>query len=551
MVDLHSVQAIPTPSAVYNWRVYLSAAIASFAAFMIGYDSAFIGTTLALPAFKSEFGLDTKSTSEVNFLNANIVSTYQAGSFFGALFGYVVGQQLGRRIGLFIAAATFCLGAGLTCGANAERGLSLIYGGRVIAGFGIGIASNLTPIYTAEISPPAIRGRLVGLYEAGWQLGGLLGFWINYALNKTMAPSHKQWLIPFAIQLIPGGILLVGSFFLRESPRWLVSKGRREQATRNLCWLRKLDKEDQYLVDELNMMEDEHQRQVNSLGGAGFWAPFRTIFSSKSLTYRLLLGMSLFVWQNGSGINAINYYSPTVFKSIGVTGTSTSLFTTGIFGCIKTAVTFIWLFFLIDHAGRRKLLLIGSAGGSIAMWILGGYIAGAQPALHPTPTLSSGGIAAMAFFYIWTIFYSPSWNGTPWVVNAEIFDTSIRTLTQACASASNWFWNFLISRFTPQMFTSMVKCLKKTLTLGIWSLLFLCIVYATVDSICLLPHSRNKGNSLGRCQRAFPQRSIAQECSCGCPSRDQSQTRGGGSQSFHRREAWIPGGGEGPKCIIL
>src|SRR5579859_8051588 len=86
----------------------------------------------------------------------------------------VVGKK--ERLDYLNTAATFCLGAGLTCGANAERGLSLIYGGRVIAGFGIGIASNLTPIYIAEISPPAVRGQLVGLYELGWQLGGLLGF---------------------------------------------------------------------------------------------------------------------------------------------------------------------------------------------------------------------------------------------------------------------------------------------------------------------------------------------------------------------------------------
>jgi sugar porter (SP) family MFS transporter len=459
MVDLHKVNAIPTPKAVYNYRVYLCASIASFAAFMIGYDSAFIGTTLALPSFRSEFGLDKMAVTEVNFISANIVSTYQAGCFFGAIFGYPVGQLLGRKFGLLIAATTFILGAGMTCGANAARGLGLIYGGRIIAGFGIGIASNLTPIYTAEIAPPAIRGRLIGLYEAGWQLGGLLGFWINYALIQTMAASYTQWLIPFAIQLIPGGVLFIGVFYLVESPRWLIQKNRREQGIRNLCWIRKLSEEDDFLRNEIKAIEFELESRRAVVGGDGFWSPFKTIFRSRRLVYRLLLGGSLFIFQNGSGINAINYYSPTIFKSIGVTGTNTSLFTTGIFGCIKTGVTFIWLMYLVDNVGRRELLMIGSAGGSISMWIVGGYIAGAKPQLHPSPTLSPGGVAAMAFFYIWTVFYSPSWNGTPWIVNAEMFDTSIRTLTQAFASAGNWFWNFMISRFTPQMFTSMVSLL--------------------------------------------------------------------------------------------
>lgn len=161
----------------------------------------------------------------------------------------------------------------MTCGANGDRGLSFIYGGRVVANFGIGIASNLTPIYTAEIAPASIRGRLVGLYEAGWQLGGLLGFWINYALNQTMVPSHRQWLIPFAIQFIPGGLLFIGAFFLRESPRWLISKNRREHALRNLCWVRKLDKNDLYLIEEIKAMDEEHERQQNAVG-AGFWGPF-------------------------------------------------------------------------------------------------------------------------------------------------------------------------------------------------------------------------------------------------------------------------------------
>jgi MFS family permease len=169
----------PTPKAVYNWRVYYCAAVAAFCAVMIGYDSAFIGGSIALASFKSEFNWKQYSTDEANLVSANIVSVYQAGAFFGSFGAYIAGHFLGRKKGLQIFSGIFILGAGLMLGANGQRGLGLIYGGRVLAGIGVGGASNLTPIYIAELAPPAIRGRLVGLYEMGWQIGGLVGFWIN------------------------------------------------------------------------------------------------------------------------------------------------------------------------------------------------------------------------------------------------------------------------------------------------------------------------------------------------------------------------------------
>lgn len=236
-----------------------------------------------------------------------------------------------------------------------------------------------------------------------------------------MEPSHKQWIIPFAIQLVPAGCLLIGAFWIKESPRWLFMNGHREKAMKNLCWIRNLSPDDLYIVEEVAAIDAQIEADRIAIG-SGFFRQFVALKDRKVL-WRFLLGGLLFLFQNGSGINAINYYSPTVFKSIGITGTSTGFLTTGIFGVVKTVVTVFWLLWLIDRLGRRNLLMIGAAGGSVCMWIIGAYIklSNVDGETKTSGGPDSGGIAAVFFFYLWTAFYTPSWNGTPWVINSEMF----------------------------------------------------------------------------------------------------------------------------------
>lgn len=181
------VEDRPTPPAVYNWRVYVLALVASCGSNMIGYTSAFIGTTITMDSFKKEFGMDTKTTEERNLISENIVSFFIAGAFFGALITYVLSHWVGRKSCLAVASGVFILGAGLQCGANGDRGLGIMYAGRILNGLGTGVASNIVPIYLSELAPPAIRGRLVGLYELGWQIGGMVGFWINVSVKAYLS----------------------------------------------------------------------------------------------------------------------------------------------------------------------------------------------------------------------------------------------------------------------------------------------------------------------------------------------------------------------------
>ncbi|KAH8882186.1 general substrate transporter [Thozetella sp. PMI_491] len=447
------VEERSTPPSVYNWRVYVLAIVASCGSCMIGYTSAFIGTTINLASFQSEFGLDELAKADVNLINENIVSLFVAGAFFGALFTYCMSYFIGRKQCLAIGAAIFSLGAGLQCGANSGNGLGILYAGRVLSGLGTGVASNIIPIYISELSPPAIRGRLVGLYELGWQIGGLVGFWINYGVEQHIPSSHKQWIIPFAVQLIPSGLLLLGSLWIRESPRWLFLQDRRSQAIENLCWIRQLEPTHVYITEEIAGIDKVYEMQKATVG-TGFWQPFQALGARPHLQWRLFLGCMLFFWQNGSGINAINYFSPTIFLSIGVESNTVNLMT-GIFGVVKAVMTFVWLLFLVDQLGRRKLLLLGAVTGSICMWVIGTYVCVVQPTEHPQDHLSGSGIAAIVFFYLWTAVYTPTWNGTPWVINSEFFDPNFRSLASGATTASNWLFNFLVSRFTEQMFEAM------------------------------------------------------------------------------------------------
>ncbi|GKT42988.1 putative quinate permease [Colletotrichum spaethianum] len=447
------VEERPTPPSVYNWRIYVLACIASCGSCMIGYTSAFIGTTVALDSFRREFGIDKLSTSERNLISENIVSLFVAGAFFGALLTYCLSYSIGRKWCLAIGATTFSLGAGLTCGANGRLGLGILYAGRVFSGLGTGVASNIIPIYISELAPPAIRGRLVGLYELGWQIGGMVGFWINYGVEAHIPSGHTQWIIPFAVQLIPSGLLLLGSMWIRESPRWLFLKDYRKEAMENLCWIRQLEPNDIYIQEEIAAIDKIYEMQKATVG-TGFWQPFQALAARPKLQWRLFLGCMLFFWQNGSGINAINYYSPTIFSSIGIDSNTVNLMT-GIFGVVKAIMTFVWLLFLVDQLGRRKLLLIGAVTGSICMWVIGAYVCIVDPTKNPQDHLTGSGYAAIVFFYLWTAVYTPTWNGTPWVINSEFFDPNFRSLAGGATTASNWLFNFLVSRFTEQMFEAM------------------------------------------------------------------------------------------------
>ena len=141
---------------------------------------------------------------------------------------------------------------------------------------------------------------------------------------------------------------------------------------------------------------------------------------------------------------------------MGISSTYTVDLMTGIFGVLKTVMTVLWLTVLVDKWGRRQLLVYGSIAGASCMYIIGALItASVSEGKTGGDSLSSQGIATIVMVYLWTTFYIPSWNGTPWVINAEMFPTASRNVGQVSASMANWLWTFIIARFTPDMISGM------------------------------------------------------------------------------------------------
>jgi sugar porter (SP) family MFS transporter len=397
---------------------------------MFGYDSAFIGGTLSLPSFRSLFGLADASSATRAALSSHIVSTFQGGCFFGVIICYLIVETLGARWTLMMCGAIFDIGTILQVSSSGQLGL--IYGGRVLTGkypqmiqkggtstdkhigLAVGASSLIVPAYISECSPPAIRGRLIGIFEIVLQFSQIIGFWVNYGVNNHISPtSNVQWRIPFALQFIPGSLLVIAMFFQPESPRWLAKKSKWSEARGVLSYLRQLPESDSYINWKVEAIKNQIEHE-NSGTGRSFLSKLREILTT-NVKKRLLIGMALMMIQNLSGSNALNYYSPSIFQSIGFVGTNVSLLATGIFGIVKASMTTIFMLFLVDRVGRRPALLVGSTGALVAMYYLGAYSKLSGSFSESGATRDAGAYVAIVMIYIFAVFYAVSWNGIPWI----------------------------------------------------------------------------------------------------------------------------------------
>ncbi|ORE19555.1 general substrate transporter [Rhizopus microsporus] len=402
-----------------------------------------------MPTFPTYFGMQGDPAT-VATMKGNIVSLLQAGCCAGALLVNFLADPLGRRWTIVLSSFVFIIGSILQV---AAQNLATMLAGRFFGGMGIGACSMLVPMYVAEIAPRKLRGRLGTLWQFLIVIGIMLSYWVDYGCLRHIPVSNTQWRVPLGIQIAPGGILCIGMVFLPESLRWLALHGRTDDVLKNLCRLRDLPADHPEILQELKEIEDaaELDRQAKS----GKWTE---LFQRENL-HRLFIGIMLQIFQQWTGSNAINYYGPDIFKSIGLDSNETEILATGVYGAVKVAFVFITFFFVDTRLGRRHTLMMGSVIMMVSFFVLGGMILGLEKDNNghlgvPGAVVGAKGYIAMVCIYIFAIGYECSWGPIVWIVCSEIYPTRLRAISLSITTAFNWAMNATLAKVTPIMMTN-------------------------------------------------------------------------------------------------
>jgi sugar porter (SP) family MFS transporter len=383
--------------------------ISALGGYLFGFDFAVISG--ALPFLQKQFSLDA-------YWEGFATGSLALGAIIGCLVAGTVSDKYGRKPGLLIAAAIFAVSS-LAMAFSPSR--DLFIGARFCAGIGVGMASMLSPMYIAEVSPAHLRGRMVAINQLTIVIGILITNLVNYTLRNN---GEDAWRWMFGLGFIPSALFFIGALWLPESPRWLMKAKKEVQA--NLV----LNK-----IGDWNFANDSLKQIERSLQGIT-----KTNYSDvfrKGVFPAVLVGIGLAVFQQLCGINTVFNYAPKIFESIGASQDD-QLLQTVFIGGVNLLFTILAMM-LVDKLGRKPLMLIG-AGGLTILYIIVVQLLGTRSANVSWFLLASIGIYAMSLAPV------------TWVLISEIFPNKVRGEATSIAVLSLWAAYFILVFTFPILF---------------------------------------------------------------------------------------------------
>ena len=388
--------------------LYIIAVIASLGGLLSGYDTGVISGALL-------FINDSWNLSDS--LQGILVSSVLIGAVIGAATNGVLADLFGRKKIIIATAIIFILGS-IAC-AFAPNIYVLILS-RLFVGFAVGIVNFVVPLYLSEVSPKHLRGTLVSLYQ--WAITS--GILFSYLINAIFAHAVYNWRWMLFAGVVPGTILLVGMLFLSDTPRWLVSKGREDEA-------RKVFKK---IEPDADVDTEIEQVKANIAQAETTDKKFRF---RKWMIMPFVVGIGIMFAQICTGINTIIYYAPTIFKTAGFDSNLGAIYATTGIGVVNFLMTIVAIYFT-DRLGRKPLLYFGLAGVMLSLFALGSAFQFEAILGDNLKWVTVGSLVT----YI--VCFAMSLGPIGWILVSEVFPLKIRGIAMSICTVSNFAFNFFV-----------------------------------------------------------------------------------------------------------
>ncbi|KAL2004763.1 hypothetical protein VTN00DRAFT_3291 [Thermoascus crustaceus] len=407
--------------------------VATMGFLLFGYDQGVMSGIISDPAFNDMF----TATKGDNTMQAAVTAVYEVGCLVGAIFALLFGDRLGRRWMIVLGATIMIVGVIIQVTAFPNHiPLLQFFFGRVITGIGNGMNTSTIPTYQAECSKTSNRGLLICIEGGVIAIGTAIAYWIDFGAHY--GPPDLVWRFPIAFQILFGLVIIVGMYYLPESPRYLISKDRISDGETVLAALGGFEIDDVRTQVQKNLVLDSvraagamNNTKLSDLFTGGPSQHFR----------RMLIGSSSQIFQQLSGCNAVIYYLPVLLQQSLGQSRDFALLIGGVnMICYAIFATFSWFF--IEKIGRRKLFLGGTYGQLAAMIIV-------FACLIPGDASSAKG--AIFGFFMYMCFFGATWLPLPWLYPAELSPIKTRAKANAISTCSNWLFNFTVVMITPVM----------------------------------------------------------------------------------------------------